>query len=87
VNRRTRYGFLMVICVSAMCGVAFAELNRLPSGPMAIGCDQQGMAYTTGKQSVPWMMTPSGPVRGDAPGSSLGYQMTCDEAQSAFGFR
>jgi hypothetical protein len=37
-----------------------------------------------GENEVPWVMTDTGPMRGDSEGASLGYQMTCKEAMDAF---
>jgi hypothetical protein len=80
---------LLIACViTVAAGIAnnvFGAFNT--PAMMAIGCDAGGFAFTLGKQSVPWMMTPTGPLPGNEPGASLGYHMKCDEAISALGMK
>lgn len=84
MNIRIQLRILAAFIALGLCGLAYAAADQLSSRPQWFACYQNGLAFTMGKNKAPWVMTDSGPMRGDQAGASLGYQMTCDEALEAF---
>jgi len=80
---------LLFAFIAIAASVSVYAVFPLHQKTVFIACDQQGMAYMpmSEKVSLPWVMTDSGPLRGDNPRASLGRQMTCDEARTALHLR
>jgi hypothetical protein len=81
---RIQLRILAALIALGLCGLAYAAADQLSSRSQWVACDQNGLAFTMGENEVPWVMTDTGPMRGDSEGASLGYQMTCKEALDAF---